>query len=62
MEIIVNTYVANVFLSVFKNFKKLSIIFKKVHRFLSNHTYILSYKMKKKTRDFTKNVDFNCIL
>ena len=57
-EINVNIYERNVFLSVFSTFKNLSKYFKLIHHFQNNHTYILSYKMAKKTIDFKKIILF----
>lgn len=63
---IVKIYVKKVFLSVFKIFNNLSKYFKKIHHFhymkivkelmffQKTFTYILSYKIKKKTRVLAK--------
>ena len=54
----VNIYVKNVFLSVFSFFNNLSIYFKSFHHFhTKNHTYILSYKIAKKSSVLGKFVE-----
>lgn len=59
IDISVSIYVKKVFLLVFNFFKNLSKSFKTCHHFhfICNYTYILSYKIRKKTRylvDFIK--------
>lgn len=56
----VKIYVKNVFLSVFNNFKNLSIYFIMYPLFLNlYHIYILSYKIDKKTIVFVKKEEEN---